>query len=145
MAQGIRVILDARKRDVLRALDELKRKQIPLERELEDINVAFAAIGDPATDEELDGMFEASGGKNDIYQRMSYRQMTEKLLEDHFPDGATIQEMLTFIRSQWGREVAVGSFSPVLSRMLQSGYLEKSGKTWILVHEPEPEDPNHGL
>ena len=133
MAQGIREILDSREREVRRAIDDIRNKQLaPLERELKEIIAARQAIG---TVKEMNQPDLTIRTKEVRYMHMTYEQLAEEALSQEFRDGATIKELLGFIRERFCRDIAQGSFSPVLSRMRDKGAIEKCGKAWRLAEK----------
>jgi hypothetical protein len=129
MAQTLREILDAREREVRRMLDEVQRKQVePLQRELADIVSARTAIGANVPSQPPPPLVDDA----DRYKRMKYEDLALLALKDGFPNGATLQEVLDHIRTEFGREISQGSFSPTLSRLRQKRLLTKNGHAWIL-------------
>lgn len=149
MAQTIRELLDSREREVRRAIDDIKVKQLaPLERELTEIVIARSAI--VKLPENGGAPLSTSGGDNARYMRMTYEELVKEALTKEFETGATIKELLTFIRDEYGREISQGSFSPVLSRMKAARTIMKMGKVWILPFdtgldrflEDDPRDPD---
>lgn len=130
MAQGIREILDAREREVRRSLEDIRKKQIePLERELAEIVAARNAINSSqhsVPDVAVDDI-------QDRFKRMKYEDLAIAAFQGAFPNGATIQELLDRIKRDFGRDIAQGSFSPILSRMRQKGILRRNGHAWILA------------
>jgi hypothetical protein len=129
MGQSLRELLDAREREVRRTLDDIQKKQIePLQRELADIVAARQAIKGGGELRQLSLPSEDV----DRFQRMKYEDLAILALQRGFPNGATIQEILDLIRLEFGREIAQGSFSPILSRLRQKGALTKDGHAWVL-------------
>jgi hypothetical protein len=129
MGQSLRELLDAREREVRRTLDDIRRKQVePLELELAEIVAARRAIGGPSAN----SSFTGSDEDLDRYKRMKYEDLATLGLREGFPFGATIQELLDHIKLQYGRDIAQGSFSPILSRLRQKGILGKDGHAWVL-------------
>lgn len=145
MAQSIREILDAREREVRRAIDDIRTKQLaPLERELTEIVIARSAIlGLPASHAQVEAAPDDEAAR---YARMTYEELAREAFLDKFDRGATIVELLTFISKEYGRDIAQGSFSPILSRMRAAGALQKFGKVWMLpTPEADDEDELSGL
>jgi hypothetical protein len=135
MAQGIREILDSREREIVRIIDDIKRKQlVPLELELADVRKAREAIGLAPTEGKMALHLVGAGELNasSEFQRMTVRQLAQKALNEHFKQGATYSELLKFFRREWGREIGKGSLSPQLSRMRKDGIVRTEGNTWIL-------------
>jgi hypothetical protein len=128
MSQSIEQLLDAREREVRRSIDDLRARLVPLEVELEKITAAREAMGGIEAELPLE-----NGPLDDShYKRMTYEELAaQALASDHFEFGATISELLDFIRTEYGREIAQGSFSPILSRMAKKGLLTKAGKAWF--------------
>lgn len=130
MAQSIRQMLDSREQEVRRLIDDIKSKQlIPLERELNEIVIARAAILGRDGNDDLFATPATEG--NARYMSMTYEELATQAFVDEFEMGATIGELLSFFRSKYGRDISQGSFSPVLSRMKASGAVEKMGKVWM--------------
>jgi hypothetical protein len=143
MAQSIREMLDSREKEVRRLIDDIRTKQLaPLERDLSEIIIARAAIQGRDTNADLFAAPSTEEGAR--YMRMTYAELAQQAFADEFEMGATIGELIAFIRSKYGREISQGSFSPVLSRMKASGQLDKMGKVWM-PHLKRMQDEYQGL
>ncbi len=107
----------------------LQQKQVePLQRELAEIVAARRAIRE-TTHEAVPSTLDDD---LDRYKRMKYEDLATMALKRAFPNGGTINEILDYIRTEFGREIAQGSFSPILSRLRQKGSLTKDGHAWVL-------------
>lgn len=69
---------------------------------------------------------------NPAIQTFTFKQLVVKALRDHFPEGATANQLLEFFRREWGREIMRTSLSPQLSRLKDDNLIEREGKTWHL-------------
>lgn len=74
--------------------------------------------------------------------RMTIKEMVVRALGEHFPRGATANQMLDFFRSNWGRREMRTSLSPQLSRLKESGIITLQGKVWHLA--PNENGPPEG-
>ncbi|MEK6636535.1 MAG: hypothetical protein AABY88_00475 [Pseudomonadota bacterium] len=130
MAQSIREMLDSREKEVRRLIEDIRTKHLaPLERDLSEIIIARAAIQGRVTNADLFAAPSTEEGSR--YMRMTYAELAQRAFVDEFETGATIGELIAFIRNKYGREISQGSFSPVLSRMKASGQLDKDGMVWM--------------
>lgn len=130
MAQTIREMLDSRESEVRRLIDDIREKQLaPLERELGEIVIARAAIIGRPNNADLFAVPVTDESAR--FMRMTHVELVKQAFIDEFEMGATIAELLVYIRDKYGREIGQGSLSPVLTRMGQSGLLQKMGKVWL--------------
>jgi hypothetical protein len=74
--------------------------------------------------------------------RMTIKEMVVQALGEHFPSGATANQLLDYFRLEWGRKEMRTSLSPQLSRLKDSGIITLRGKVWHLA--PNENGPPEG-
>lgn len=66
------------------------------------------------------------------YEHWTLKQIAVQALRDHFPEGATANQLLDVLKAAYGREIERSSLSPQLSRLKEDGIIELDGKLWRL-------------
>ena len=71
------------------------------------------------------------------YQGLTMKQLIVKVLEEHYPQGATTRKMLDFFRDAWNRDIQRENLSPQISRLYQEGIIGRVEGTreWYLIPE----------
>lgn len=141
-----RDLLDQREAELLqaraRAMDEIIS---PIDRELSEIRRAKAAIEAP----EVPGLLRVASGLpafGDMpVETWTLKQLAVRALSEHFPYGATANQLLAVFKSAYGREIARESLSPQLSRLKDDNIIKLDGKLWKLVRPEREEPPTHGI
>lgn len=69
------------------------------------------------------------------YLKMTMKQLVVAALREHFPNGATSNQLLSHFLTTWGRnDIMRSSLSPQLSRLkANEGLIELHGKVWTLT------------
>ena len=72
---------------------------------------------------------------NPSFQKMTMKQLVVAALKEHFPNGATSNQLLSHFTTVWGRnDIMRSSLSPQLSRLkANEGLIELHGKVWTLT------------
>ncbi len=139
---SLRNYLEQRERELLHELRAFYTSISKKEAELAEVRRAMAAIGMPtpssASDEEV--LRSTTVGefveRTSPYQNMTMKQLVVKALKEHFNDGATTRELLTYFRDAWDRDIKRLSLSPQLNRLLQAGIIQKSvDNDWVLAKD----------
>jgi hypothetical protein len=120
----LRIYLESRERNLRQVVDEINEGSAEEENELAEIGKVKSSIGlVPANDAKLGDRFGNARWRYvdeavDIpYQSLSIGELVIRALRDHFPDGATMAQLIEFFRDKWGREIDRSSLSPQLSRL----------------------------
>jgi len=65
--------------------------------------------------------------------RLSMKDLTLEALRDHFPEGATVNDLLSCFSERYQRpDIARTSLSPQLTRLKEEGRISRSGMVWHL-------------
>lgn len=78
------------------------------------------------------------------YQSTTIKELILLALRNHFPNGATIKQMIQFLMENWGRNIDRASLSPQLSRLFAAGQITQFGnrKEWFLL-PARPTNPEY--
>lgn len=142
---SVRDYLTQKETELAAQLDDLRRKREPLEAELADVRRARAALG-PEPPTLLDALMGGTGPPEASFAGWTLKQMAVRALQDHFPNGATANQLLEFFRTAYGRKIRRSSLSPQLSRLAATdGIIVRDGRVWKLapgrMPEPKRDDP----
>jgi hypothetical protein len=158
----VRQMLDEHEREILERLAALRGQITPLEQELHEVRMAKSALqregsglrepqlalANPAFLKVADigsrsfaSAVLTTNVERSPYAHLTIKQLVLKALRDHFPHGATANQMLDLFANVWGRgEIARTSLSPQLSRLKEGDHLIfRQGRTWHLRHPPSDE------
>jgi hypothetical protein len=69
------------------------------------------------------------------------KQLAVRALQDHFPYGATANQLLALFKSAYGREIPRESLSPQLSRLKEDKIIVLEGKLWKIALSERKEPP----
>lgn len=160
---SVRRFLDEQEELLKGRLSALRSEIIPLEQELLEVRLAKAALkrdsnpdnqprfalASPAAfqiEEASSGTsadtvaLSASDAFRSPYYRLTIKQLVQKALSEHFPNGATANQMLDLFANVWGRgEIMRTSLSPQLSRLKDDNFIFRTGHVWRLRQIREPE------
>lgn len=155
----LRDFLETRERELMEQIATLQDELAPKERELAEIRRVKAALAlpsqtsEPQVEEREAALrntltlkaqlgaramgFSSGGGTltlNRPYDKLTMKQLVVKVLQEHFPQGATTREMLDFFRDGWGRHIERTNLSPQISRLFQEGIIGRnSDRRWFLL------------
>jgi hypothetical protein len=118
------------------------RHLAPFDNELAEVRRALAAIDAP----DVPGLLRIAAGlppQTDIpYDQWTLKQLAVRALEEHFPYGATANQLLAVFKSAYGRDIPRPSLSPQLSRLWRKdGVIKLEGKLWKLA-QPKQKEPS---
>ena len=66
------------------------------------------------------------------------KQLVEKVLREHFHNGATTRQMLEFFRDGWKRNIERANLSPQITRLVRDGVVkQRDDGRWFLVDDPD--------
>jgi len=153
-------MLEAHERDIVDRLSALRAQITPLEQELHEVRMAKAALqretansrepqlalANPAHVKAADAdarsvatpVVLTTNFERSPYAHLTIKQLVLKALREHFPEGATANQMLDVFANVWGRgEIARTSLSPQLSRLKEDDHLIfRRGHVWHLRNPP---------
>ena len=155
-------MLDEHERDIIERLATLRAQITPLEQELHEVRMAKAALQREAANTREPQLalanpahLKAGDGARSVlapvvlttnferspYAHLTIKQLVLKALHEHFPGGATANQMLDLFANVWGRgEIARTSLSPQLSRLKEDDHLIfRRGHVWHLRNPPSDE------
>jgi hypothetical protein len=164
MSKSVRELLHEHILATQQRIDELRTELAPLEREIADARVALAVIGDPEkiAESNVQRSFRIGfarqprlygGGEQQAiepspqspYEKLTMKQLVRTALAEHFPNGATANEMLELFHHAWGRnDVVRTSLSPQLSRLKRERVITLHGMKWRLAGEGADVDNENG-
>lgn len=112
----------------------------PFDAELAEVRRALAAIDAP----DVPGLLRLAAGlppQVDVpYDQWTLKQLAVKALEEHFPYGATANQLLAVFKTAYGRDIPRESLSPQLSRLWKKdGVIKLEGKLWKLAQSKQKE------
>ena len=160
---NVRRFLDDHEEGLKARLSALRSEIIPLEQELLEVRLAKAALkrdGNPEDQPRFalasptalqidDATSLATSNRISLttsdpfrspYFRLTIKQLVQKALTEHFPNGATANQMLDLFANVWGRgEIRRTSLSPQLSRLRDANIIFRTGHIWRLRQAREPE------
>ena len=144
MEDSVRVTLERLERQLLERVTKLQGELLPLEKELDDVRRARAALQPIAHERKPipNQLTKISGDP----KKLTMKELALKALSEHFHGGATAVEMLDFFKAAWGRnDIVRESLSPQLSRLKSENKIYLSGKTWRILHdEKAPAEKSSG-
>jgi hypothetical protein len=130
---SLRAYLDQREADLLRERATFLEKVAQIDADLADVRRARSGLDAPS----LPGLLRlASGlrpGEGEPYDKWTMKQLAVRALQDHFPYGATANQLLAVFKNAYGREIPRESLSPQLSRLKDDDILKLDGKLWKLA------------
>ncbi len=72
------------------------------------------------------------------YEHLTMKQLVEKVLREHFHNGATTRQMLEFFRDGWKRNIERANLSPQITRLVRDGVIkQRDDGRWFLVDDPD--------
>lgn len=112
----------------------------PFDAELAEVRRALAAVDAP----DGYGILRMAAGlppHADVpFEQWTLKQLTVRALEEHFPYGATANQLLAVFKSAYGRAIERSSLSPQLSRLWKKdGVIKLDGKLWKLADAKQKE------
>ncbi len=114
----------------------------PFDAQLAEVRRALAAI-DVA---DVPGLLRLAAGlppQADIpFGQWTLKQLTVRALQEHFPYGATANQLRDVFKSAYGRDIPRESLSPQLSRLWKKdGVIKLEGRLWKLAPPKQNEPP----
>jgi hypothetical protein len=148
----VRKTLENLEADLIGKIDAARAELTTLERELADVRKAKSALAPVSPRAETiqlsDIEDEVQKGVRTLnrdmspYGKLSMKELTIKALRDHFPNGATANDLLRFFYDAWGRtDVMRSSLSPQLSRLKEDKRIDRDGYRWFLLTPEKKEAP----
>jgi hypothetical protein len=122
---------------------ELRAAIAPLQTELDIVDRAIRAIEGaliPATGLASSRAAVAHHARkaNPDTRELTMKQMVIRALLEHLTNGATVNQLLEFFATHWGRDdVMRTSLSPQLTRLKRDGKIELRGKVWHIASATE--------
>jgi hypothetical protein len=143
MTETIRELLERREVELQNQINEMHGKLAPLEAELADVRKARAAISSPIISGvgtlTADAAVLPTGASP--YASLTMKELAIRALRDHFPSGATANQLLEFFKNAWARDIPRPSFSPQLTRLKTEGKIDRRGLIWRLIGPQTAEAP----
>jgi hypothetical protein len=153
----VRELLDLHEKDIVAKLKALRDQITPLEQELLDVRMAQQAlqretagnrepqlalarpgmlkVHDATSATTAGPVVQTTDASRSPYSRFTIKELVIKALAEHFPRGATANQMLDLFANVWGRgNIIRTSLSPQLSRLKEEGRIIRDGHTWHLAH-----------
>jgi hypothetical protein len=158
---NVREMLDRHEKELAAKLQALRDMITPVEQELLDVRLAKAALQREAAASRQPQLALAKPGMLQVhdavsgstaapivqttdatrspYYRFTFKELVLKALAEHFPQGATANQMLDLFENVWGRsDVVRTSLSPQLSRLKDENRIFREGRVWHLRrHRPD--------
>lgn len=148
---SVRQILGDHERALVERLDALRSQIIPLEQELLEVRLAKSALPKEGGSSDQPRLALAHPNSSKVagsaspvlttdpyrspYYRFTMKQLVVRALMEHFPKGATANQLLDLFANVWGRgDIARTSLSPQLSRLREEGLIFRNGHVWHLRH-----------
>lgn len=152
---SVREMLEEHEKTIVAKLKALRDQITPLEQELLDVRMAKGALqreasrepqlalAKPAMVQAYDAISKShtapviptTDATRSPYSRFTFKELVLKALAEHFPQGATANQMLDLFANVWGRgDIARTSLSPQLSRLKDENRIFREGHTWHLKH-----------
>lgn len=151
----VREMLDDHEKAIVAKLNSLRDQITPLEQELLDVRMAKQAleresqsgrqpqlalarpnmlrVHDAISSSTTAPVVQTTDASRSPYSRFTIKDLVLKALADHFPNGATANQMLDLFANVWGRgNIARTSLSPQLSRLKDEHRIRREGHTWHL-------------
>ncbi|MES1180005.1 MAG: hypothetical protein ABUL43_02295 [Hyphomicrobium sp.] len=130
---SLRNYLSQRLHDLLNERAGFLAKVSEIDVDLAEVRRALAALDAP----NMPGLLRIAAGISDAegepYSEWTLKQLAVRALQDHFPYGATANQLLAVFRIAYGREIARESLSPQLSRLKDDNIIKLDGKLWKLT------------
>lgn len=159
---SVREMLDDHENAILAKLKSLHDQITPLELELNDVRMAKKAlqsdapnvrqpqlalagsatlkVHDAVSATTAEHVVQTTDYTRSPYARLTIKELVLKALAEHFPRGATANQMLHVFANVWGRgDIARTSLSPQLSRLKEESRIIREGHVWHLRHARSPE------
>jgi hypothetical protein len=154
----VRGLLDVHEKSLVERIKTLREEIVPLEQELFEVRLAKGvlqksvaaqsqpqlALANPrmltpqsaASKSEVSNFALTTDRTRSPYSSLTIKQLVLKALQEHFPHGATANDMLHLFANVWGRgDIIRTSLSPQLSRLKEDdGMIIRKGHTWFLRH-----------
>jgi len=151
----VRQMLETHEKAIVAKLNALREQITPLEQELLDVRMAKQALDreSPATRQPqfalarpsilkvqdavshttADPVVQTTDAARSPYARFTIKELVVKALAEHFPNGATANQMLDVFSNVWGRgDIVRTSLSPQLSRLKEQHRIIRQGHIWHL-------------
>lgn len=148
-------MLDDHESAILAKLKSLHDQITPLEQELLDVRMAKGALQreaaagrDPqlalanptmlnvegaVSKSTVEPVVQTTNAVRSPYYRFTFKELVLKALAEHFPQGATANQMLDLFANVWGRgDIVRTSLSPQLSRLKEENRIFREGHVWHL-------------
>lgn len=139
---SLRDYLIAREAELLKERGGYLEKVAGIEIDLAETRRALAALGAP----EMPGLLRLATGlatpDGVPYREWTLKQLAVRALQDHFPYGATANQLLAVFESHYAREIARESLSPQLSRLKDDNIIKLEGKLWKLATQERETPPS---
>jgi hypothetical protein len=122
-------------------LQPLQQRAIAIEEELARVRVARSAVYARSKEPAKAGADMPKGGlapwlylpTSSEFRHLTMKQLVRMALDEHFPNGATANELLDHFHRDFGRtDIMRSSLSPQLSRMKSDGEIRREGLVWKL-------------
>ena len=153
----MRQMLEEHENAIVAKLKALHDQITPLEQELLDVRMAKKALQPEAQSArqpqlalagsatlKVDDAVSATTAEHVVqttdytrspYARLTIKELVQKALAEHFPRGATANQMLHVFANVWGRgDIVRTSLSPQLSRLKDENRIIREGHVWHLRH-----------
>lgn len=133
MVHVTRKFLEKRLVELNTEIADMRKRIQPLESELADVKRALGVVRDDRPSENLRLVRRpVVTSSSSPYQQMTLKQLIIKALKEHFPDGATANELIDFFSVAWDRDIQRTSLSPQLSRLKDEGQVRLENNKWFL-------------
>jgi hypothetical protein len=152
---SVREMLDEHEKIIVAKLKALREQITPLEQELLDVRMAKGAlqrdaaaarepqlalakpgmlvVADAISKSTAAPVIPTTDATRSPYFRFTYKELVLKALMEHFPNGATANQMLDLFANVWGRgDIMRTSLSPQLSRLKDENRIFREGHVWHL-------------
>ena len=146
MDESLQTLLERHEARIINEMSALYERLAPLERELADVRKAKASLTretDPQLRLIIPSIAEGSTTVGGIpwastgispYRQHTIKQLVRKALAEHFPSGATANDLIDFFAKAWGRDdISRTSLSPQLSRLKSEGAISVHRRVWKLA------------
>jgi hypothetical protein len=152
---SVREMLEEHEKAIVAKLKALRDQITPLEQELLDVRMAKGALQRDAaiarepqlalarptmvrvhsvtSDTATTNVIPTTDATRSPYFRFTFKELVVKALAEHFPQGATANQMLDLFANVWGRgDIVRTSLSPQLSRLKDENRIFREGHVWHL-------------
>lgn len=151
---NVRRFLDEHERTLKERISALRSEIVPLEQELLEVRMAKSAlhkddgaseprlalaspgalrIHDAVSSSDASHIVLTTDPFRSPYFQLTMKQLVMKALAEHYPNGATANQMLDLFANVWGRgDIVRTSLSPQLSRLKDDRLISRVGHIWRL-------------